>query len=225
MSLSARTYSRAEQAADRILHWVAIAAALAGAAVLVTLAIQRGDPTLIGSVTLYGLALVALFLASALCNHDLTDHHSTRAERLRRLDHATIFFMIAATYTPFTVNALEPPNGWALLAFVWAVALIGIGAKLLLPRPPGRAFSVVLCLTLGWSVVVVLDPLVAALSTAGLILLVLGGVLYSAGVLLYLWHRLPYHHVAWHGMVLAAASCHYAAVLAGVVLAPEPTQL
>ncbi|ABM61680.1 PAQR family membrane homeostasis protein TrhA [Halorhodospira halophila] len=225
MSLCARPYSRAEQAADRILHWVAIAASLAGAAVLIALAAQRGEPTLIGSVTLYGLALIALFLSSALCNHNLTDHQSPRAERLRRLDHATIFFMIAATYTPFTVNALEPPYGWALLAFVWSVAGVGIGAKLLLPRPPGRLFSVILCLVLGWSVVIVIEPLVAALSTAGLVLLIAGGVLYSAGVLFYLWHHLPYHHVAWHGMVVAAAACHYAAILAGVVLAPEPTQL
>lgn len=223
MSLCSRTYSRKEQWADRILHWVAIAAAVVGATFLITLAALRGDAALVGSVGLYGLGLTALFIASALCNHDLSDHQSRRAQWLRRLDHSAIFFMIAATYTPFTVNAVPAPYGWALLAFVWGVALVGIGAKLLLPRPPGHIFSVVLCLLLGWSVVIVLDPLVAAVSTAGLVLLVVGGVLYSAGVLVYLWHRLPYHHVAWHGMVVAAASCHYAAVLAGVILAPPAT--
>lgn len=223
MSLCARPYSRAEQVADRLLHGAALAASVVGAGVLIALALRQGDPMLAGSVTLYGFALVALFLTSGLCNHDLADHSSRWARRLRRLDHATIFFMVAATYTPFTVNTLEPPYGWLLLAFVWGVALLGIGAKLLLPQPPGRWFSVALCLTLGWSVVLVLDPLIAAISTAGLVLLLIGGVLYSAGVLFYLWHRLPYHHVAWHGMVVAAAACHYAAILVGVVLAPVPT--
>ncbi|MCG5531382.1 hemolysin III family protein [Halorhodospira halochloris] len=225
MSISSRSYSPGEQFADRLLHWIAIGAAIIGALFLFVLALSRGDAALVGSVSLYGLALIALFLASALCNHRLDDNHSRRAQWYRRLDHAAIFFMIAATYTPFTVSALGPPEGWLLLAFVWGLALIGIGAKLFLPRPPGHIFSVVLSLLLGWSVVVVINPMMAALSTAGLILLLIGGILYSTGVLFYIWYRLPYHNVAWHGLVVAAAACHYAAVMAAVVLAPEPVAL
>ncbi len=220
MSLRARSYGRREQLADRILHTVALVASAIGAALAIGLALQRGDAALVASVSVYGLALTALFVASGLCNYNLADQHSRRAERLRRLDHAAIFFLVAATYTPFAANALAPPYGWPLLIFVWSAASIGIGAKLLLPRPPGKGFSIALSLLLGWSIVAVLDPLVAALPATALVLLLAGGVCYSAGVLLYLWHRLSFHHVAWHGLVVAAAACHYAAVLTGVILAP-----
>ncbi len=220
MALRARSYSRAEQLADQALHGVALIAALLGGGLLIALAVPRGDATLAGSVTVYSLALVALFLVSALCNHILAHRHSRRAAWLRRLDPATIFFMIAATYTPFAAEALGPPHGWALLAYIWSVALLGIGAKLLLPHPPGRIFAVALSLLLGWSVLVVLKPLSASIPPAGIAFLVAGGVLYTTGVPIYLWDRLPFHLVAWHGFVVAAATCHYAAILASVVLPP-----
>ncbi|MFP4130253.1 MAG: PAQR family membrane homeostasis protein TrhA [Halorhodospira sp.] len=220
MSLRARPYSRIEQLADRILHLAALIAAVIAAALAIALALRRGDATLVASVSLYGLALISLFAVSGACNYNLADRHSRRAERLQRLDHAAIFLMVAATYTPFTASALAPPYGSALLVFAWAVALLGIGAKLLPSRPPGRGFSIALSLLLGWSIVAVLGPLAAAIPTTALVLLAAGGALYSAGVLLYLWHRLPFHHAAWHSLVIAAAACHYAAVLTGVVLAP-----
>lgn len=219
MTLCARPYSHREWLADRLLHGAALTAAIAGAALLLALTLPLGDWGLTGSVGLYGATLVLLFLCSALNNHyNLGKYHSAGGHWLQRLDHAAILLLIAGTYTPFAARVLAPPAGPALLALVWAVALGGAAAKLLLRRPPGRRVSVALYLALGWSVLAVLEPLAAELSAAGLALLLAGGLLYSAGVVLYLAYRLPYHHLAWHALVVAAAACHYAAVLHAVVL-------
>lgn len=225
MTLCSRPYTRGEQIADRILHWVAIAAAAVASIALVAITAAQGQGLTLLSVAIYALGLLLLLATSALCNHRLDDSESPRARWLRRLDHAAIFFMIGGTYTPFGVNVLEPPTGWLLLAFVWGLALTGIAAKLLLPRPPGHRFSIALCLLLGWSIIAVIEPLIAGTSPLVLGLLLAGGILYTLGVVLYLCHWLPYHHVGWHGAVVAAAACHYAAILLGVALDPDPAAL
>jgi hemolysin III len=108
--------------------------------------------------------------------------------------------------------------GYGLLAFVWSVALGGVVLKLFWPRRLDR-LSVAAYLLLGWSIVVVLDPLLGALSAAGLALLAAGGLLYSLGVVFHLWQRLRYQNAIWHAFVLAAAACHFSAVLSEVAVA------
>lgn len=220
MGLSKRLYSRGEQLADRYLHRTAIVSAVLAVLALLSVTLRSGDPLLAIGVGIYGIGLVAMLVCSALSNHNLGDR-SPRAELLERIDHAAILFMIAATYTPFTVKAFDYAWGFGLLGFVWAVALTGIAVKL---SPRGRrryGLSIALYLILGWSVLPVLDPLMAVLSLPTFILLAVGGGLYSVGVLFYLWARLPYHTVVWHAFVLLAAGCHYAAVMTVVVL-PGP---
>ncbi len=219
MGFSTRFYSRRERLADRLLHRVAIVLAVAGVAGLLALAPAGADLPLRLSVGLYGAGLVGMLVCSALSNHDPHDTSPRRAF-LERLDHAGILFMIAATYTPFMLQGLGGVWGWTLLAFIWSVAITGIVLKLFHPRPMTYRTSIALYLLLGWSVLPALQPLAHALPTPTLVLLVAGGALYSSGVLFYLWTRLPYHMVVWHGFVLAAAGCHYAAVLTGIVLQP-----
>lgn len=214
---SGRVYSRGEQWADRLVHWLGIGMAVSAVVGLLLLAFQRSDPWLSTSVVLYGTGLLLMLICSALCNHDLAQR-SRHAELFKRLDHSAILFMIAATYTPFTLNSLRGPWGWGLFAFVWTVASIGIVLKLLMPGPLRYGLSIGIYLALGWSVLVVFQPLISAVSVSVLILLLAGGLLYSSGVFFYLWKRLPYHVSIWHGFVIAAAGCHYAAVLVGVVL-------
>ena len=144
---------------------------------------------------------------------------SRRKQLLRRLDHAVIFVMIAATYTPVTVIALGEGSGDSLLTFVWAVAVLGACFKLMFPERLERA-AVALYLLLGWSFVAAWEPIVAVVPRPALLLLALGGMLYSAGVAFFLLERLPYHTAIWHGFVLLAAACHYAAILGW--LAPLP---
>jgi hemolysin III len=136
---------------------------------------------------------------------------------LRRCDHAAIFVMIAGTYTPFSLEVIGGAWGRGLLIFVWTVAAAGVALKLLRPHRFER-LSVVVYLMLGWCVLAALDPLLARISLWGLVLLFAGGVLYSLGVVFHLWTRLPFHNAIWHGFVLAAAGCHYAAIMLEVVL-------
>ncbi|MCC5812415.1 MAG: hemolysin III family protein [Ectothiorhodospiraceae bacterium] len=212
----ARVYSAAEQWADRIVHWLGIAVAVSASVGLLLLAFRQSDLTLSISVMVYALGLIAMLACSAICNYDLSEQ-SRYAELFKRLDHSGILFMIAATYTPFTLIAMGGPWGWGLFAFVWTLALGGIVLKLATRGPLRHGISIGIYLVLGWSVLAALQPLISAVSLGVLLLLLAGGVLYSSGVVFYLWKRLPFHVPVWHSFVIAAAGCHYTAVLLGVV--------
>ena len=127
------------------------------------------------------------------------------------LQYATLFFMIAATYTPFAVNRLEPPSGAIILALVWLGASAGVALKLLFPRRL-EAASICLYIGLGWLILTVIRPLSASVAAADFRFLMAGGIIYSAGVIFYLVDKLPYHKAIWHGFVLLAVLLHYAAV-------------
>jgi hemolysin III len=168
------------------------------------------------SLAIYGLALVATFSCSA--GYHLIVRPKPK-EVFRRLDHAAIFLMIAGTYTPFILIKVNNSWGLALLAVVWAMAAIGIAIKLLAPRFL-EGLSTALYLVQGWAVLAAWQPLMSALSGVVLTLLMVGGVLYTVGVVFHLWDRLPYQNAIWHGFVLTAASCHYAAVM--VIVGANP---
>lgn len=210
----ARSPSRTEHLADGVVHAIGVAAGLAGFLVLMRLAFAQAEPAHLASLAVYGVALVAMLACSALYN---VARHTPRAETLRRIDHAAIFVMIAATYTPFLAVKIGGAWGNGLLVFVWAVAVAGAALKLLVADRLER-LSLALYLALGWTVVVTMGPLTASVSAAGVALLIAGGLLYTVGVLFYLWETLPYQRAIWHGFVLAAAACHYAAVLGDVAL-------
>jgi hemolysin III len=138
--------------------------------------------------------------------------HPGWKEEIRRYDHAAIFLMIAGTYTPFALIAVGGTIGLGLLILVWLVAIGGMMLKLLRPRRFDRA-SVVLYLALGWVILPAMGLVVATLPTSALVLLVVGGLLYTVGVAFHVWETLPYQNAVWHGFVLVAASCHFVAVL------------
>ncbi len=208
-------YSRAERIADGIIHLLGLTFGLAACVSLALAALPSHDALLWLALGLYGLGLMAMLGCSAAYN--MIQHPRIKAV-IRRLDHAAIFVMIAGTYTPFTLIAIGGPWGLGLLAFVWSVALGGVALKLFWPRRFDR-LSTVAYLLLGWSILVAIDPLLGALSAAGLVLLGAGGLLYSLGVVFHLWERLPFQNAIWHAFVLAAAACHFTAVLSEVVLA------
>lgn len=207
--------SRREAIADACVHVFGVAAGTVAFAVLVAVAAERGDARLIISVLLYGFGLLAMLACSALYN---MAREGGRKAVLRRLDHAAIFVMIAGSYTPFALVAIGGPWGWGLLAVVWTAGAAGVLLKLAWPRRL-EGLSVVLYLLLGWVIVVALGPLLAAVPLPAVVLLGAGGVLYSVGVVFHLWERLPYNKAIWHALVLAAAGCHYAAILGWVGLA------
>lgn len=207
-------YSPGEQRADACIHIVGVIAGLAGVAVLMAVALLEGDALAMIGLALYGGGLLAMLGCSALYNMTAP---SVRKERLRRLDHAAIFIMIAGTYTPFTLLGIGGLPGWELFGFVWLVAIGGAAMKLIFPRRLERV-SIALYLLLGWSILAAPGSPLSALPSPAITLLAIGGLLYSLGVLFHLWDRLPYHNAVWHALVLAAAGSHYAAILFYIAL-------
>jgi hemolysin III len=198
--------------ADRVVHVVGIGLGLVAAVVLVLVTVIDGDPGDLPPMLIYAAGLLAMLGCSAAYN---VFHTSLRRDWLRRFDHAAIFAMIAGTYTPFTTRLA---GGWAagLTAAIWTVAAAGIALKLWQPRRI-EAISVTLYLALGWIGLVAAGPFLAALDARTLVLLALGGIVYTAGVAFHLWRRLPYQNAIWHGFVLVAASVHYVAVIGLIV--------
>ena len=177
--------------------------------ILIGMALHRLDPGGWWSIVVYSACLIAMLGSSA--NYHLAPQ-STRRDLLQRLDLAAIFLMIAGTYTPFTARAL--PGDWAvaMTGSVWALALAGAYVKLRCPHRLERV-DLALYLGLGWMIVIAWDPLVSSIDETTLVFVVIGGALYTIGTAFHVWRTLRFQKAIWHGFVLVAAGCHYAAVL------------
>ena len=198
-----------ERAADAVIHAIGVIAGLIGASWLLAVTAGHVSTTEMVSLAAYGAGLVGMLTASAAYN--LTPPGRRKAV-LRRIDHAMIYVMIAGSYTPFTLNRLDGAAGIALGVGVWVVALGGVALKLFAPWRFER-LGFVLYLGLGWAILSVAEPLWRSLSPATLVLLLAGGVVYTVGAFIHTMDRLPYNIPVWHGLVVVAASCHFAAVV------------
>jgi hemolysin III len=194
---------------NSVTHLVGSIFAAVGLVVLLVVAIRTGDPWKIGSFAVYGTALVELYLVSTL-------YHAVRgpAKRVfRRLDHTSIYVVIAGTYTPFALVSLRGSWGYPLLAAVWILAAIGILQEFLVPRRI-RGLSVSLYLLMGWLAISVFFPLRDAIGPAGMAWLVAGGILYTTGVFFYLVdEKYAHSHGVFHLFVLAGSNLHFFVVL------------
>ncbi len=190
-------------------HLAGAVLALVGSVALIVLASLDGDPTKVVSVSIYGLTLVLLYSFSTL-------YHSLRRRAkdiLRKLDHFSIYLLIAGTYTPFCLVTLRGPWGWSLFGVVWGLAVLGILQELR-PANGARILSVVIYVVMGWVVLVAIAPLLRALGPAGFTWLAAGGVFYTAGIVFYaLDRRITHAHGVWHLFVLAGSAAHYVAIL------------
>lgn len=194
---------------NALTHLCGALLALAGSVVLIVLAVQDGDPWKVVSVSIYGATLVLLYSFSTL-------YHSLRGRAkavLRKLDHHSIYLLIAGSYTPFCLVTLRGPWGWSLFGVVWGLAGLGILQELRSNRGP-RIFSVVIYVVMGWVALVAVVPLLQALGTAGFAWLAAGGLLYTFGIIFYaLDERLRHAHGIWHLFVIAGSAAHYVAIL------------
>ncbi|HRX71194.1 MAG: hemolysin III family protein [Candidatus Competibacteraceae bacterium] len=194
---------------NSISHLVGAVAALAGLVVVVAVAAQQGDPWKIVSFSIYGTTLFLLYAISTL-------YHSLRgrAKRIfRKLDHLSIYFLIAGTYTPFTLVTLRGAWGWTIFGIIWGLTACGIVLEAL-PQKGNRILSVIVYILMGWLVLVALKPLLAALPFAGFIWLLLGGIFYTGGVAFYLFdEKIRHFHGIWHLFVLVGSVCHYVTIL------------
>ncbi len=183
--------------------------ALTGAIVLIVMGSLQADPWKIVSFSIYGATLFFLYLSSTL-------YHSTRGRTkavFRKLDHAAIYLLIAGTYTPFALVTLNGPWGWSLFGVVWGLAVLGVAQEIWLAKG-ARGFSLALYLLMGWISVIAVVPLIEALTWGGFAWLAAGGIVYTAGVVFYLYdERFRHFHGIWHLFVLAGSAIHYAAIV------------
>ncbi len=203
-----------ERSADRWVHIVGLTAGAVGGLALLGFSLGVGKLGQAAAVGVYATCLVLMFLASAAYNLA----SPRRRPLLRRLDHAAIFLMIAGSYTPFTTQRLTGAWAWGMTTAVWALATGAAAGKLFAPGLDRKVW-VVVYLALGWIAIIAIQPLLAGVAPVALILLLAGGLVYTAGVVIYLKVDMPFRRAIWHGFVTAAAATHFVAILTGVVLA------
>jgi hemolysin III len=199
--------------ADLIVHIAGLTLALFGGGLALGLAVSNGMLGKVAAVSIYALGLIAMLAFSLAYNFAKPSWQPF----LRRLDHAGIFLMIAASYTPFTTQALTGAWSIGMTTAVWSLAALGIAGKMFLPGL-GKAIWVFLYLALGWMVVIAIKPMIEEVPAVAMWLLAAGGVVYSVGTIFYAAKGLKFRRAIWHGHVVAAAGLHYAAILVGVVL-------
>jgi hemolysin III len=208
--MTSSPYSAREEWLNCAVHVVGIVASLVALPVLLLTAHRTGDPWLLLGGLTFGLSALLMFSTSSL--YHAAKNPATR-QRLRRVDHAAIYLLIAGTYTPFTLGALRGSWGWSLAAIIWTLALLGIVFKTTSLGFRFHRTSVALYVAMGWLAVVAAKPLMQHLSTLELSWLVAGGLCYTLGVAFYVWKSRPYTHAIWHVFVLAGVACHFVTVL------------
>ncbi|MBE9608588.1 PAQR family membrane homeostasis protein TrhA [Chitinilyticum piscinae] len=183
--------------------------ALSGLTALVVSASLAGDIWQLVSFSIYGSTLVLLYLCSTLY-HGASGRHKAF---FQRLDHCAIYLLIAGSYTPFTLVTLHGVWGWTLFGINWGLALIGIAQELLIGQRT-RLWSMLIYVTMGWLIVLAAGPLISNLATPGLIWLLAGGLIYSAGIFFFLNdEHIRHGHGIWHLFVLAGSICQFVSVL------------
>ena len=204
---------RLEEIANSITHGIGLLLSIAGFVVLLVFAILRGTPIHIIACSVYGATLICLYAASTL-------YHAVTSPRLKRalkiFDHASIYLLIAGTYTPFLLLNLRGAWGWSLFGVVWGLAFAGILFKFWFVDH-FEFLSTAVYLAMGWLVIIAAKPVLTHVPTVTLLWVLAGGLLYSSGVIFYIWKRLPYSHVIWHLFVLAGSACHYIAIFRSVL--------
>jgi hemolysin III len=202
-------YTLGEEIAHSVSHGVGAVLSLAALVTLLILAIYRGTLWHIVSFAVYGLSLFLVYLASTL-------YHGLQKPRLRpflrKIDHACIYLLIAGTYTPFVLVSMRSAAGLTILAVVWAMAVFGIVYKFFF-IDRFVVLTTLAYVVMGWMSVLVWQEMVANIPGLGLWFLMIGGGLYTIGVIFYAMTRIRYTHAVWHGFILAASACHFVAVL------------
>jgi hemolysin III len=204
--ISRKTYTRAEHLSDVMVHLVALIAAIVAVPVLIALAaVWHGDASAVTAIGVYGATLILMIACSALYNGF---PRAGLSWLYQRLDHAAIYFKIAGTYTPFTL--LTGQGAW-LLTGLWAAALAGSWLRVF-GAGKWKWIAFALYLVMGWAGVVLGWPMLAALSLPVIVLMLVGGILYTVGTVFLLWERLPFHNTIWHVFVMSASAIFFAAV-------------
>lgn len=201
-------YTRREEVANAITHGIGTVLSIVALVLLIVFSSLKGTPWHIVSFTIYGATMLILYLSSTLV-------HSFREGKVKDLfeifDHSSIYLYIAGSYTPFMLVAIRGPLGWSLFGIVWGFAILGCFFKAYFVKR-FLFMSTIFYILMGWMIVVAWVPLTAAIPSGGIMLLALGGIMFTLGTVFYVWRGFPYHHAIWHLFVLAGSVLHFFSV-------------
>jgi hemolysin III len=208
-----RAYSIGEEIANSITHGIGALLSVIALVLLAGFALRHGGGVRLAAVLVFGVTLILEYTASTL-------YHALRAPRAKQLfkvlDHASIYLLIAGTYTPFCLISLAGSDGVFLCGVEWVLAVAGVAAEAFWVFRP-RWVSVLVYLAMGWLIILKAGTLLGALPDGGMALLLGGGVCYTVGTIFYILKKVPYMHAVWHLWVLAGSACHVLSVLFFVV--------
>jgi len=191
-----------EELWNAITHGIGLIISIPACVILILLAVQSGSAVQIVSFSVFGGSLVLLFLMSTLLH--------SMPEKYKRffsiLDHSSIYILIAGSYTPFLLIAIDGALGIVLLCIIWAIAVFGVVFKCLFIHK-FETFSLILYIAMGWLIIFAIKPLYEFLQFDGFTVLLAGGLLFTLGSIFYAWRKLPYNHAIWHLFVIAGCAC------------------
>jgi len=218
-TLKLRDYTVPEEISHSAIHAVGSHLGAAMLALLVVFGAQSGTqvPWKVVSGAVFGVSIILLYTVSSVY-HAVT--HQRAKQILEVCDHMAIYFLIAGSYTPFTLVTLReahPAIAWTIFGIVWGLAVAGVIFKVFFTGKL-RMVSTLAYIGMGWIVVFAIKPLMEALPVAGLVWLLIGGGLYTVGTVFYLWRIMPFHHAVWHLFVLTGTICHFICVLFYVMM-------
>ncbi|MET3698516.1 channel protein (hemolysin III family) [Bacillus oleivorans] len=203
------TFSKKEEIANSITHAIGAALSIAALIILIVYASIYGTAWHVVSFTLYGSSMVLLYTCSTLL-------HSFPEGKVKDffeiMDHSSIYFFIAGTYTPFLFVVIQGWLGWTIFGIIWGIAIAGTVLKSFFVKKY-LFTSTVLYVVMGWVIVFAWKPLTDSLAAEGILLLVIGGILYTIGSIFYVWRGFAYHHAVWHLFVMAGTALHFFCVL------------
>ena len=202
------TFSKDEEIANAVSHMVGATLALISAVVLIMHGINTKSPIVITSFAIFGAGLVIMYTVSSIY-HAL--HNNKAKQVFQILDHSAIYILIAASYTPFLLLVVKSKAGYIIFFIQWLICVFGIAFKSLYVEKY-VLFSTLLYIVMGWMIMFVWGDLIANISQQSLILLFIGGILYTLGTIFYMWNWFKYHHFIWHIFVLLGSVAHFFAV-------------
>lgn len=214
MSTVKKRYTLGEEIFNSVTHGVGSLLSIAGTVVLIVFSAVNSDAFAVVSSAVYGASLIILYTMSTLY-HSITNEKAKKFFRI--MDHNTIFFLIAGTYTPYTLAVLRSPLGWVLFGIVWGAAAIGIVLNSI-DLEKFSKISVVCYIAMGWVIIIAVKPLMNSMPFISFALLVAGGIFYTIGVIFYAIKKVKYFHSVWHIFTVIGSALHYFSVFTAIAI-------
>ncbi|MEO3947773.1 hemolysin III family protein [Gorillibacterium sp. CAU 1737] len=206
------SYTRREEVANSITHGIGMGLSIAALVLLIVFASLQGNAWHVVSFTIFGVTMLLMYTSSTLV-HAFPEGKAKDVFTV--FDHSSIYLFIAGTYTPITLSVIRGPLGWTLFGIIWGVAAVGVVFKAFFATK-FLFTSTLIYIVMGWVIVLAWKPLVANFPHDALVMLVIGGVLYTVGTIFYVWRSFPYHHAVWHLFVLGGSVMHFFCILASL---------